>query len=228
MKSDIASILKQFEPIERLFADISSGRNGYPPDKVSAFYTLCFACIERIVGTENAYYRRAMEEMNANYLGILDEVPRLPPHVTPLYGVIYALKEDVATGHLSALRELIHADMFSDFLETAEYFLEEGYKDPAAVMIGGVLEEHLRHLCIKNGIAIEFLNPSGVMKPKMGDALNNDLHRANIYGKLEQKQITAWLDLRNKAAHTKYGEYDQQQVALFLQGLRDFVAKFPA
>ncbi len=37
----------------------------------------------------------------------------------------------------------------------AEYLLKEGYKDPAAVITGSTLEEHLRKLCIKNGIDIE-------------------------------------------------------------------------
>jgi hypothetical protein len=37
----------------------------------------------------------------------------------------------------------------------AEYLLNESYKDPAAVMTGSVLEEHIRQLCIKNSIPIE-------------------------------------------------------------------------
>jgi hypothetical protein len=36
------------------------------------------------------------------------------------------------------------------------------------------------------------------------------------------------LDLRNKAAHWKYGEYDQKQVEVMLQGVRDFVVRNPA
>ena len=39
----------------------------------------------------------------------------------------------------------------------------------------------------------------------------------------EQKQVTAWLDLRNKAAHGKYSEYVKQQVGLMLDGVRDFI-----
>lgn len=228
MKSDTATILKQFEPIEQLFTELSSGVGGHPPEKVSAFYTRCVACIERIVGTDNAYHRRATKEMNTSYISVLSSVQSLPDNVRPLYGVIQALKEDVAAGHLSTLKELIHADLFSDFLETAEYFLEAGHKDPAAVMIGGVLEEHLRQLCLKHGLPTESLNNKGVMKPKMGDALNNDIYSAGIYSKLEHKQILAWLDIRNKAAHAEYREYNTQQVTLFLQGIRDFIAKYPA
>jgi len=40
--------------------------------------------------------------------------------------------------------------------------------------------------------------------------------------------VTAWLDLRNKAAHAEYIEYNKEQVALFLQGLQLFVTAHPA
>ena len=42
---------------------------------------------------------------------------------------------------------------------------------------------------------------------------------------LIQKQITAWLDLRNNAAHGKYSEYTQEQVSLLLQGVMDFIIR---
>ena len=40
----------------------------------------------------------------------------------------------------------MHAELFADFLEMADYLLSEGYKDPAAVLGGSMLEEHLRQL----------------------------------------------------------------------------------
>jgi hypothetical protein len=111
----------------------------------------------------------------------------------------------------------------------AEYLLSEdhGYKDPAAVLGGGVLEEHLRLLCVKNGIAAERQSPSGP-HPKKADQLNNDLASASVYDKNQQKIITGWLGIRNSAAHGKYGEYTDSQVAQFLAGLREFIGRFPA
>jgi hypothetical protein len=105
----------------------------------------------------------------------------------------------------------------------AEYLLNEGYKDPAAVLTGGVLEEHLRKLADKYGVPT-VVNARAVK----ADQLNADLVRGNAYSVLYQKSITAWLDLRNKAAHGKYTEYTKEQVALMLAGVRDFAAKFPA
>ncbi len=141
----------------------------------------------------------------------------------PIAGILTSLKIAYESGYLATITELTHADLFSDFIGMAEYLLSEEYKDPAAVLIGSVLEEHLRKLCDKNGIAVEF---SG--KPKKADQLNSDLAAKPVYSKLDQKSVTSWLDLRNKAAHGKYGEYTKEQVALLIQSIQDFMTRVPA
>ena len=60
---------------------------------------------------------------------------------------------------------------------------------------------------------------------KKSDRLNADLAKAEVYSKLDQKQITAWLDLRNNAAHGKYGEYTEQQVNQLQSGVIEFMAR---
>ena len=140
-----------------------------------------------------------------------------------LTGILAALRSDVDGDYLQSLAELIRADLFSDFLSMAEYLLDGGYKEAAAVLIGGVLEEQLRSLAIKSGV------PATVgSRPIKVDQLNADLARANVYSVLYQKNVTAWLDLRNKAAHGKHAEYTKEQVVLMLQGVQDFAARFPA
>jgi len=109
------------------------------------------------------------------------------------------------------------------FLEMADHLLAQGYKDPAAVMTGSVLEEHLRKLCDKSGIS----TVTGA-NPKKADLLNAELAGAAVYSKLDQKSITAWLDLRNKAAHGKYGEYTREQVQSLQDGVRHFMVRYPA
>lgn len=119
---------------------------------------------------------------------------------------------------------LVAAELFADFLDMAGHLLETGYKDSAAVMIGGVLEEHLRQLCLKHGMAVDD-EKDGRVVAKKSDRLNADLAKADIYSKLDQKQITAWLDLRNNAAHGKYGEYTEQQVKQLQSGMIEFMMR---
>ena len=106
----------------------------------------------------------------------------------------------------------------------ASYLLSEGYKDPAAVMIGSVLEEHLRQLCTRNSITT-FNLKDGRQIPKKADTMNNELAAAGVYGKLEQKNVVAWLDLRNKAAHGLYGDFRKEQVHIMEMGVTDFISR---
>lgn len=139
-------------------------------------------------------------------------------------GILNAAKHEIFGGWLFTLKGLITAEIFSDFLEMSDYLLQENYKDPAAVMVGSVLEEHLRQLCIRNSISVEKI-VNGKPIPKKADLLNSELAKAEIYNKLDQKSITSWLDLRNKAAHGKYTEYSKEQVLIMYHGVVNFISR---
>lgn len=138
--------------------------------------------------------------------------------------ILEAIRSEITGGWLFTVKGLVAAELFSDFLEMAEHLLESGYKDPAAVVIGSVLEEHLRQLCVKHIIETEE-EKDGKQVSRKTDRLNSDLTKASVYTKLDQKQITAWLDLRNNAAHGKYDAYTREQVAQFLSGVVGFMAR---
>ncbi len=134
-------------------------------------------------------------------------------------GILNAIKLEIKDGFILSIRDLVSGEVFSDFIETAEYFLKEKYKEPAAVIIGSVLENRLRSLMSANNLDI--LDQKG--KQKKASLLNDELYKADVYGKLDQKSIVAWLDLRNQAAHGHYNEYNQQQVEIMLNYVRDFI-----
>src|SRR6266849_5191275 len=189
------------------FSDFSE----LPREQVTEAIALLFAAIERLSPQGSSYVKnaKAYEKHLTGNVGLA-----LPP----LMGILGALRTDYEAGNLQSVIELVHADVFADFLDMADYLLQQGYKDAAGVIIGSVLEEQLRKLCQKVGIAV--IQSGGA--PKKADALNSELAGASVYSKLDQKAVTAWLDLRNKAAHGKYQEYTKEQVALTLQGVRDF------
>ena len=162
-----------------------------------------------------------------HYVEFNSKVDRSTPHCAKIgRGILSAAREELAGGWLSTTKGLISAEIFSDFLEMARHLLDEGYKDPAAVMTGSVLEEHLRQLCQKHGISTE-TTKQGRPHPKKADELNADLAKKKVYNQLDQKQVTTWLDFRNKAAHGKYQEYTKEQVSLMLQSLSDFMVRIP-
>ena len=89
------------------------------------------------------------------------------------------------------------------------------------------LESHLRQLCQKHEISTE-RDVEGSVRYKKADLLNSELVSNEAYSKLDQKSVTAWLDLRNKAAHGKYEEYEKEQVSIMIAGIRDFLVRNPA
>jgi len=187
---------------------------------VHTMITKARSAIERISGTTSAYSKQADDILK----GSRDHDWR---KMAKIVGVVASLHTDLKAGYLASLEELIHGEVFADFLEMADHIQNEGYKDAAAVLASGTLEAHLRQLCGKNSIAIEVHTATGI-HPKKADQMNADLAKANVYTKLDQKNVTAWLDLRNKAAHGHYGDYAKEQVALLIAGVRDFITRNPA
>jgi hypothetical protein len=49
-----------------------------------------------------------------------------------------------------------------------------------------------------------------------------------VLNKATHQQITAWIALRDDAAHSNYTAYDENMVRLFVEGLRHFVLTHPA
>ncbi len=183
-------------------------------EKFSAFRTASLSFLKSTFGEDHPYYK----EFDENASG------PTPTSAEKGRGILSSVKQEIEGGWLFTVKGLISAEIFSDFLEMAQYLLGEGYKDAAAVMIGSVLEEHLRQLCTKNSIPVEVIK-DGKPVAKKADMLNAELAAESVYNKLDQKNVTAWLDLRNKAAHGKYDEYSKEQVALMNQGVTEFMSR---
>jgi hypothetical protein len=170
------------------------------------------AAVARVTPTGSTYREQARQ--------IIGREEADARKVAWMLGVVQAVRADFEAGYLSTLRELVHADVFSDFLDMASDLQANDYKDAAAVIAGSVLEEHLRKLADTHDVAAT--KPDG--RPVKADLLNAELTKAGAYDGLVQKQVTAWLDLRNKAAHGRYGEYDKAQVDALIRGVLDFAA----
>jgi hypothetical protein len=130
-------------------------------------------------------------------------------------GIFLAAKEDYEGGYLFNVQGLVQAEVFDDVLEQASQLLSAGYKDPACVVTGVTLETVLKELCKRVPIATGKL-----------DRMNADLCKAGIYNIGMQKQITAWAERRNKAAHGDWGEYSADDVRDMINGVNRFIAEY--
>jgi hypothetical protein len=183
-------------------------------DDPGELVTISMSAIERLTPPGSSYRSVADNTMRQKW--------SRHGHAGGLLGVLRGLRADLEAGYLTSVVEEAHGEVFADLIEMAEHLLSDGYVDPAAVTVGSALEAHLRALAEKNGVSTSLGG-----KPKKATRLNEDLVKQGVYSKTEQKQVTAWQGIRNNAAHGE-GGIVAGQVALMCQGVRDFIARYPA
>lgn len=177
--------------------------------------TVCAAVVERLTATDSLYRRQVKRALDRKDVGSAY-------YPIQLLGILRALRSDIEAGYLTTFEEEVHADLFSDFLAMADSLVADRLRLPAAVVAGAALESHLRALAVRAGVRTDARG-----KPKRAGALNEDLAKNGTYRKAEQKQVLAWQDLRNSAAHGD-DAFSAEEVRLMIQGIRDFIARHPA
>ena len=136
-------------------------------------------------------------------------------------GILQSVSDDLRSGMLSNIQELIAAEVFTDLSEMAGYLSEQGYHLPAIAIAGAVLEDALRKICLKNGV--EWSDHSSIAK------LNMILYKTNVYDKVQFGQIEAWGKLRNKVDHgdfTNLDEISAKDTSRFIDGIQNFVLRY--
>jgi hypothetical protein len=133
-------------------------------------------------------------------------------------GILRAAREDIEGGYLQRIETLVSASVFTDFLEMAEHLLDNAYKDPAASLIGAVLEDGLRRICANSGVTLKAREDIS--------SLSQKLLQKQVYNPLQHKQIQVWNDIRNNADHGNFGEYKAGDVAEMLKGVSSFLSNY--
>ncbi len=174
--------------------------------------------IYRIILPNNSVQIQTQENILNEYMsaGSIFSGRAMGSFYTKCLGLMESTFEDFRTGFLKDLRVEMRAEVETDLLSQAKRFLDEGLKDPSAMIIGAILEDSLRLLCRKHGV------PEG----RNIESMNIPLTKAGVYNVTVQKQVTGWADIRNNADHARYEEYSIEQVKLMDQGVTDFIAKY--
>lgn len=175
--------------------------------EVKGWGTSVLNLLQRAFGESSAHYKRFEEYFN--------KYDSWESSFLQLQAILAAAKEDYEGGYLFNLKSLVKAEVLTDATEQADALLRAGYKDPACVVAGISLEVAIKEIASRNGIAIAKL-----------DKMNTDLCKAEIYNVSKQKQVTAWADLRNKAAHGDWSAYNYADVQDMLSGIERFIADY--
>jgi hypothetical protein len=165
--------------------------------------------IAAIAGADSDYYEAAQTWTNpAN---------RTAAGVSATTAGLRALRSDVANGYLKRQADLVAAEVFGDFLDMAAHLVDTGYHQPAASLIGAVLEDGLRRIARNADVQV-----------KPGDdlsVLNNRLAAKNVYSNLHRKQVDVWAAIRNRADHAEWDSFSLGDVQDMYAGVTRFLSE---
>jgi hypothetical protein len=139
--------------------------------------------------------------------------------------LLQQFKVEIEHGFLEKLESKITGEVFTGFLEMAEYFIGIDCDDAAAVMAGGVLEGHLKKMCVLNGIDLTTVK-DGKTIAKGANWLNNDLRKANVYDRKEFNSVNVMLEIRNDAAHTDIPIIEKTRARQLVETTKLFITRF--
>jgi len=225
-KDQTENIIKKLDAVLKECGEYRFDYSKYDTDppaeyKLYVYGLLCTAidnyCPPNSIQSHNAVTIISKTDLNVSS-SVVSAIKRL-------YGIVEGIRFSYQNTLFEDIKAIVRADVFEDFIEMAEYLLSERYIGPASVVIGIVLEGHLKQLCVRHKIDTTF-EKDGVSLPKRAESLNSDLLSQKVYDKGDSKQVTAWLDIRNKGAHGEWDKITKEQVDLMIRGVRHFISRF--
>jgi hypothetical protein len=153
----------------------------------------------------------------------------LPSDAAKIAGLLKGLADDYASGFLEPVIRRAEAEIAADYLGQAEELLAEGQRGkfdhvPAAVLLGATLERSFRELCGRQAPPLPVVKANG--EKLMMNALIDELKKADVFNELKAKQLRAWADVRNAAAHGEFEKFKRGDVEAMQQGVANFLADY--
>jgi len=227
---------------ERIIQQIKEDRNQGCNTDISSiaicWRTSCISILEQIL-QDNSVHRNLIKEFENFQIGSRRgvQIPVDQKYIDQLLmseavGKLKAIKYDFENGFLDNLSMQIEAEIAADYMGQAEQLLDEcknGKYDhvPAAVLTGAVLEKSLRTLCDQQTPPISTFKttPRG-SEPLTLNPLIDALKKAELFNELKAKQLRAWADIRNAAAHGNFDEFSRSDIEQMINGVKDFLATY--
>jgi hypothetical protein len=171
--------------------------------------------IETTFGKNSSQFRRN-EELSSGKT-------HLPTQIKKIVGLLRGGLSDLEGGFLVSQEFLIAGEIYATVLERAkDYFYKLKDKDVAAILGRTVLEDGLKRMARQEGL--DFTKKQGSQeRAKTASDFNNELKKKGRYQEPQRSSIQAWLALGNSAAHSKFDDYDDDEVKNMLEGIEHFL-----
>lgn len=162
------------------------------------------AKIRWMMSCENFFVFAKMER----YLQEFQRVKMLPVSedyiLSHIIGILQSACDEIKAGFIVELKHLIHAELFNPMLDQAQELLYKGYKMPAAVLGRIITEQWLKDQAEKNNLTIG--------KKDKASRINDLLKQNGVFSEPTWRQIQAFLDVGNAAAHGNIDEFKDDDV----------------
>lgn len=151
------------------------------------------------------------------------------PQLESAISFLEAIKDDFEHGFLDKLSAMVESEIAADYMGQAEQLLADGQSGkhdhvPAAVLAIAVLEKNLRTLCRRQVPPVPTSKQNG--DPKTLNPLIDDLKKAGAFNESKAKQLRAWADIRNDAAHGEFDQFKRSDVEQMVKGINTFLADY--
>lgn len=130
-----------------------------------------------------------------------------------LQGLLRTVASDINGGRVRDLQLQASGEVFGDFLNAARFALSDGFKDVAAVLACGALEDALKRFAVTNRLAVYDKDMAEVVNALKGAGLVRGPQGALLQG---------FVKIRNKAFHAQWDSIEPADV----QGVIGFTQEF--
>lgn len=129
-------------------------------------------------------------------------------------GVLRSVRDEANSGLLAKLEYQVFATAFDDFLDHASSFHKSGKAKEAAVLVSSVLEDTVKRIAQKNGVAAG----GASLEP-----LIDQLVHAEVFTTVKAKRIKSYAGVRNSALHAEWDKLDLKDIGQAIEGVRELL-----
>jgi hypothetical protein len=129
-------------------------------------------------------------------------------------GILETVKYEIAHDMLGSLENQAKGEILGDFISLSRSLLSEGFKDSAAVLACGALEDCLKKHALNNGLNVSEKDLSEVI---------NSLKSKGVIKGAQAGVVQSYVQLRNKAFHAQFDKIEPPEVASLISFVEQFL-----
>ncbi|TKB08150.1 hypothetical protein [Desulforhopalus sp. IMCC35007] len=213
LKGQAATIIRLGENVLETESEPSHSNPHVNEQKFHDFRISALSFLSRVFGNTSTYYQSFKTEVTQ----------ATASRTRRGLGIIKAGQRDIEGDWLETTRGAVTKDVLIDMLKLAKIQKDQSNDKAAVIMMGAILEELLRNLCLKADIRV-YNEIQGKAVAKKGLQLTGEAYKKKIYERQENKMIIAWLELYNEAVAGKDENITPSKASQMLTGMQSFLA----